>query len=130
MHVLAETVNQTDPSHSTNPAGALWQSVGEIMLPIHLNDGGTVHVSLQQMLAPLQLPADLIHRIAKSIQDILERPAIKEIGGHAHLFIFVPTKYKARVGSWGFFCIERDEAEGGNARYTRAVNLYLYPEGR
>jgi hypothetical protein len=123
-------MNQTDSPHSPNPVGIAWRSVDEIIMPVHLDDSGVIHVWLQANLEPLHLPVDLIHRIVKSIREILGRAVTKEMGvKHIHLIIFVPTNYDAKVGSWGFFRIERNEAGVDDTLHSHAVEFYLYPEG-
>lgn len=120
-------MNQTDPA--PKPARSAWRSIGEILLPVDTGGGDMVHSSLQERLAVLQLPMDFIHRTEMSIGEILERAATKGTGlAYVHLFLYVPANYSLAMGSWGFFRIERIEAEGPHDSHNHAVDLYLYPE--
>lgn len=120
-------MKHTDPP--PNSARSKWQVMGEIMLPVGPEVGEAIHSSLEEKLGPLQLPLDLLVRIRKSIQEIVERAVTRETGRkHVHLFIHVPGDYSAQVQSWGFFRIERMDAEGAHASDSHAVDLYLYPE--
>lgn len=103
--------------------------MGEITLPVDLDGRESIYSPLQEKLVPLHLPVDLIPKITKSIHESMQRAVMKEAGlEHIHLFIHVPADYNTRDGSWGFFRIERMDAEGAHASHSHAVDLYLYPE--
>jgi hypothetical protein len=120
-------MKQTDPPHES--ARSAWQSIGEILLPVDSDGREAIHPSLQECLAPLHLPTDFIHRVAKSLDEILQRAVTKQTGlEHIHLFLYLPANYSAQMGSWGFFRIERIHAGGAQGARNHAVDLYLYPE--
>jgi hypothetical protein len=121
-------MNPNIPSQ-TQGAALAWQTIGEMMLPVRPEDGASILSLLEEKLAPLQLPVELIDRIVKSIQVVSVRA---ERGGirmeHIHLFLFVPANYRIMRGTWGFFRIERINDGEGNTSPSHAVDLYLYPE--
>jgi hypothetical protein len=121
-------MNQTIPSHPQRAKPA-WQNIGELMLSVGPDDSNAIPSLLQEKLEPLGLPMELIDRIVKSIREVAERAVM---GGvrleHIHLFIFVPANYRVMGGTWGFFRIERINAEDDNTSPGHAVDLYLYPE--
>lgn len=120
-------MKHTEPSHQS--ARSVWQSMGEITLPVDLEGRESIYAPLQEKLGPLHLPMDLLSRITSSIHEIMDRAVTKETGPeHIHLFIHVPAGYSTQVGSWGFFRIERMDEEGAHASHSHAVDLYLYPE--
>ena len=120
-------MKQIEPPHKS--ARSIWQSMGEITLPVDQVGRESMSAQLQEKLGPLHLPMDLLSRITSSIHEIMERAVTKETGlEHVHLFIHVPAGYSTQVGSWGFFRIERMDAEGAHASHSHAVDLYLYPE--
>jgi hypothetical protein len=122
-------MNQSIPSHPQRDTPT-WQNIGEIRLPVSPDNGDAILSLLEEKLAPLQLPEELIHRFVKSIQEVSMRLEMREKGmEHVRLFLFVPAHYSPLTGTWGFFRIERTTAEDDSTSPSHTVDLYLYPEG-
>lgn len=125
-------MNATEPSRAILP-GAGWQILGELELPAGSNAEVAIHLWLVQILQPLHLHADFLHKILKSAQEAALRAFQTEAASkfdHIHLLIFVPPEPASNEKTWGFFRIEKSEAQAGvPATAAHAIEFYLYMEG-
>lgn len=121
-------------SHTQNQRSE-WQFLGELELPAaEANLDETIHTWLTRLFDPLALHGDFLKRIIKSAQDAAGRVFQSESAGkydHIHLVIYGPRDQGSKLGTWGFFRVEKVEnAAEEPSTVAHSIEFYLYREGQ
>lgn len=119
-----KTIDVSDPA---------WKLLGELELTFSAHAEDIVSTRLEEILEPLDLPADFRTRIFNSAQEAIARfiqsnSAILEVG-HIHLLILITPDHSSKGKTWGFFRIEKMDGTGKdhNPR-DHSIEFYLYIE--
>jgi hypothetical protein len=124
-------LNQTT-SHPYNP-GTAWQVLGELELPVDADVTSALDAWLVEILSPLNLQANMLHKILISAQEAAQRAlqtANEMALEHLHLHVYAPANNVHPGQTWGFFAIKRIEMAAGNRQPEHAVEFYLYADGK
>ena len=111
-----------------------WKLVGDFELALSAHVEDVVSTRLEEILEPLDLPADFRTRIFNSAQEAIARiaesnGAILEIG-HIHLLILITPDHSAKGKTWGFFRIEKLDSAGKDYHPSdHSIEFYLYFDG-
>lgn len=122
-----------DPTFS-NLRGTEWQVLGELKLPVGSSVNAAIYVWLMKSLHPLNLHADFLSKILKSIEEAAER-AMKRAGVEAkfdslNIFIFAPGDHP-KGQAWGFFRVERmDTVSKTEDPNKYVIEYYLFQDGK
>jgi hypothetical protein len=118
---------------NTHPPSPDWHTLGELELPVGVSTNEAVHIWLAEILAPLNLSPDFLERVLISAQESAGhalQPNAEGTLSHIHIAILVPRDHAPAGKSWGFFHIERIEANSDdNDECHHAIDFYLYVEG-
>jgi len=109
-----------------------WQLLGELELPAGASVQDALYAWLTEILHPLNLPAELLHKIIISAHDATARAIHAEIMqkfNHLHLKVIIPVVRPETDQAWGFFRLQKIEgALGENAGAEHTIEFYLYRE--
>ena len=119
----------------TDASNREWKLLGDLELAFSAQTEDLVSTRLEEILEPLDLPADFRIRIFSSAQEAIARisqskSALLEIG-HIHLLILIPPDHSSKGKTWGFFRIEKMDGAGkGHHPSDHSIEFYLYMESR
>jgi hypothetical protein len=124
-------MNTSDIPVSRMP-GSNWLLLGELELPIGTDLEEAISTRLMELLLPLTLHPDFMHRLLISAQNSAAHILQSESdipADHIHLVVHIPVDHKAKPGTWGFFHVEKT---GHGVEETSAIihsiAFYLYKE--
>lgn len=109
-----------------------WQVLGELQLTAGSDVHDTVDGWLAVLLSQLELDREFVNKVLRSAQEATGRilQTTHTTGfEHLQLLVFVPTDRRRRRKCWGFFRIEKVEAEMNQVHPAHAIEFYLYLEG-
>ncbi len=106
------------------PRQADWQILGKLELPINPETEEQLRSWLVELLAPLNLQAELLIRIIRSAE---EAGSFGETGLF-HFFVFI-LKAEGSNGNWGFFRIAKSRyAPEDDRPPVSIIEFYIYNE--
>lgn len=110
-----------------------WQTLGDLEIRSDSDIERDVQAWLNQTLGPLELPSDLLDRILRSACEAATRALqLKDSGmsfRHVHLLVFSSYNGETKRQTWGFFRLEKLDAEAEADSLNHSIELYLYLEG-
>lgn len=125
-------VNQ-NPSSRNNNGETDWQILGEIELPVGSNADFAISAWLTELLGPLNLSRDFLHKVLESAQGSAMRTLLPNAAmalGNIHLSVLATQEYLSKGETWGFFHIERIKYQvDGIVAHDYIIDFYLYVEG-
>jgi hypothetical protein len=109
-----------------------WQLLGDLELPVGTHPEETVLTWLSELLVPLALHRDFVHRILQSAQNsaghVLQSKD-DHPNGHIHLVIHIPMDHDVNSGTWGFFHVEKSgHGTEETSALVHSIEFYLYKE--
>ena len=130
---MVKRVKHSDPSPNNLPATD-WQFLGELKLSIGSNVDGTINAWLTKSLSPLNLHADFLGKILKSVEEAAEHAMKSEVAEatfeYLYILIFAPGGHP-KGQTWGFFRVERTDTTTKTKNPNRyVIEYYLYQDGR
>jgi hypothetical protein len=130
---MDKTLNASDFSH-TRKNDSQWQFLGELVLPVGADPDDTIRAWLTELFDPLALHGGFLNRILVSAQEAAARAFQGEAAmkcDHVHLVIFGPRDPGPKLGTWGFFRVEKIEnTADASSTAAHSIEFYLYMEGR
>jgi hypothetical protein len=115
------------------PLRRSWQILGEVALPVAFETDDVLRTWLSEILDPLRLHTDFLHKVLNSVEESTARvmqPGSGMTFGRVHLSIFAPDPPWRKSRTWGFFLIERIDGLRQQENHPGyAVEVYLYLEG-
>jgi hypothetical protein len=114
-------------------SNADWHILAHLHLPVCVSIDSTLNQWLQQTLGSLNLQTDILGKICQSTlaaalrampaeTDTTERPL--------HLVVLLPTNPSKQGQNWGYYLVEKLEADGEDPnQFFLEIELYLYREG-
>lgn len=124
---MVKSVKQIDPLHNRY-SGLDWQVLGKIERLLSTDANNAIHLRLAEILNPLSLPPDFMNKIMRSAQNAIIRATQAETvqqPEHIRLVIFAPREYVSKSECWGFFRIEKVDAD----TQEYCFEYYLYLDG-
>ena len=125
-------VNQITSSRNNN-GETDWQILGEIELPFGSSADFAISAWLTELLGPLNLSRDFLHKVLESAQDSAMRALLPNAAmavGNIHLSVLATQEFLSKGKTWGFFHIERIEHQvDGVVAHDHKIDFYLYVEG-
>lgn len=129
---MAEKVKTTNSPLSKLP-GTDWQILGELKLSVGSNVNGTIETWFTKSLEGLNLHADFLGKILKSVGEAAERAMRSDVAEGTfesiYILVFAPVGHP-KSQTWGFFSVERlEDTKEGTLANSHTIEIYLYMEG-
>ena len=118
-----KTIDVSDPA---------WKLLGELEWTFSAHTEDIISTRLEEILEPLDLPADFRTRLSNSTQETIARiiesnSAILGVGCIHLLFLITPNQ-SLKGKTWGFFHIEKMDGIGKDHPRDHSIEFYLYIE--
>ena len=113
-------------------SGPGWKILGELELAVGIDSGQGVNQWLAALLDSLELQTAFVNKVLQSAHEATERAMQVESViqyKHVHVLVFVPALRELAGQSWGFFRLEKIEAQTQDkSTPEHRIELYLYFE--
>jgi hypothetical protein len=104
--------------------------LGERELPLEAGAAEVFWEWLDQLLQPLEIPADFRRKILQSTLDAATPREAAPEGARVQLSLWMPAEPARTPQGWGFFRVETiGNAREGSTKTRHEIKVYLYREG-